>query len=100
MRNETLVGLVGLAVLALTVLPPNFAAQAQSGPSTTRAAALAASTDLLAQQQVRRHATRIRIIGHALPPTATRTCSSWYEQEYRPSGTVVVPRMRCHWING
>lgn len=35
-----------------------------------------------------------------LPPNAVRSCNAWYEQEYRPSGTVIVPRMRCRWVNG
>ena len=30
-------------------------------------------------------------------PYATRNCDSWLEKEYRVSGTVVVPRMRCFW---
>lgn len=30
-------------------------------------------------------------------PNATRQCDAWLEKEYRPSGTVVVPRMRCVW---
>jgi hypothetical protein len=30
-------------------------------------------------------------------PNATRHCDAWLEQEFRPSGTVVVPRMRCVW---
>ena len=30
-------------------------------------------------------------------PYATRHCDSWLEKEYRVSGTVVVPRMRCFW---
>jgi hypothetical protein len=30
-------------------------------------------------------------------PYATRHCDSWLEKEYRVSGTVVVPRMRCYW---
>jgi len=30
-------------------------------------------------------------------PYATRHCDSWLEKEYRASGTVVVPRMRCYW---
>lgn len=35
---------------------------------------------------------------HSYPgPNATRHCDSWLEKEYRPSGTVVVPRMRCIW---
>jgi hypothetical protein len=30
-------------------------------------------------------------------PNAVRECTSWLAQEHRPSGTVVVPRMRCWW---
>jgi hypothetical protein len=32
-------------------------------------------------------------------PNAYRECASWYEEEFRPSGTVVVPKMRCWWVN-
>jgi hypothetical protein len=35
----------------------------------------------------RRHPTR----------TATRHCRSWLAKEYRVSGPVVVPQMRCWW---
>lgn len=27
-----------------------------------------------------------------------RDCVDWYAQEHRPSGTVIVPRMRCRWV--
>ena len=30
-------------------------------------------------------------------PNSVRVCNAYYEQEYRPSGTVIVPRMRCAW---
>jgi hypothetical protein len=30
-------------------------------------------------------------------PNSVRVCNAHYEQEYRPSGTVIVPRMRCYW---
>jgi len=33
-------------------------------------------------------------------PNARRDCSVRYVQEYRPSGTVVVPRMNCWWVRG
>jgi len=32
-----------------------------------------------------------------LPPNAIRQCRSWLVTEYRVSGTVIVPRMRCWW---
>jgi hypothetical protein len=28
---------------------------------------------------------------------AVRVCNATYVQEFRPSGTVIVPRMSCHW---
>jgi hypothetical protein len=30
-------------------------------------------------------------------PNAVRQCTAWLATEYRLSGTVVVPRMRCWW---
>jgi len=33
-------------------------------------------------------------------PNAKRECNARYVQEYRPSGTVVVPRMNCRWVRG
>ena len=31
-------------------------------------------------------------------PGAVRHCVDWYATEYRPSGTVVTPQMRCRWV--
>jgi hypothetical protein len=33
-------------------------------------------------------------------PGAVRQCRSWLAREYRPSGTVIVPQMRCWWERG
>ena len=33
-------------------------------------------------------------------PNAKRECVARYVEEYRPSGTVIVPRMRCWWVRG
>jgi len=30
-------------------------------------------------------------------PNAVRQCYSWLEREYRVSGPVIVPQMRCWW---
>lgn len=60
----------------------------------------AAPSDLTAPRRLRRRATPIYIYGRRpLSPTAVRACVDWYAQEYRPSGTVIVPRMSCHWID-
>lgn len=33
-------------------------------------------------------------------PNAVRDCTANLVQEYRPSGTVIVPRMNCYWRRG
>lgn len=33
-------------------------------------------------------------------PNAVRECTAYYVQEARPSGTVITPRMNCHWRPG
>jgi hypothetical protein len=33
-------------------------------------------------------------------PNAHRDCTAWLEPEWRPSGTVIVPRTRCWWVRG
>jgi hypothetical protein len=33
-------------------------------------------------------------------PNAVRVCNATYVPEYRPSGTVIVPRMSCVWRRG
>ncbi len=29
-----------------------------------------------------------------------RSCVDWYELQHRPSGTVLFPEKRCHWVRG
>lgn len=46
-------------------------------------------------------ATPYPVSGVAYPgPGYVRDCVSWLEPEARPSGTVIVPRMRCRWVRG
>jgi hypothetical protein len=40
---------------------------------------------------------RIMVYPRRLPASARRHCRAWLVQEYRVSGTVIVPRMRCRW---
>jgi len=55
----------------------------------------AAGDALSAQQQRPRIVVRPR---HGyLSPNAKRYCQAWLAKEYRVSGTVIVPRMRCWW---
>jgi hypothetical protein len=44
-----------------------------------------------------RHRGRITIYPGRL---LYRSCTDWYELQYRPSGTVLYPQMRCWWVRG
>jgi hypothetical protein len=69
--------------------------------ATAATSDIAQVTDLSAQRR-QRPRTRIRIYApYAYPgPHAVRHCTSWLEPEWRLSGTVIVPRMRCWWVPG
>jgi hypothetical protein len=74
-----------------------------SGPVISRSA----GTDVSAQRRPR---TRVRIYSNSPPddvyprydpgPNAVRVCNANYVQEFRPSGTVIVPHMSCYWRRG
>ena len=109
---------IGTAVLlvavAATFLLPVAGAKAQAAPSgfQTAQASQPAVTDVSAQRRIRRPPTRLRVYPrYQLEPdgvypryypgrNAVRDCSATYVQEYRPSGTVIVPRMNCYWRGG
>ena len=69
------------------------------------------ATEASAQRRIRRPTTRLRVYPQYewLPdvyprynpgPNAVRDCNATYVQEFRPSGTVIVPRMSCFWRPG
>lgn len=95
-----------LLVLAL----PSPAAQAQSARSQTTTAQ-ATPPEQQAPRHIRRPVTRLRIYPYYEPipevypryfpgRNAVRECNATYVEEYRPSGTVIVPRMSCRWRGG
>jgi hypothetical protein len=103
-----------LAAFAGSFLVPATGANAQSAPlppQTTHASQRAA-TEISAQRRIRPPATRLRVYPtYQSPPDgvypryfpgrdAVRDCSATYVQEYRPSGTVIVPHMSCYWRRG
>ncbi len=102
MRIKGLVIVAGLAyaLSAVSVVgsSPAEAQVAREGPRANASQPVEAT----AQSRRRRTPTQLRVIRQRtyLPPTAVRTCDAWYEPEFRPSGTVIVPRMRCRWIAG
>jgi len=86
-------------------------AAAQTAPTPMRVAQASPPADQLFAPPVRRAPKRVRIY---VPPhwepdiwpryfpgsNAVRVCNATYVQEYRPSGTVIVPHMTCVWRPG
>jgi hypothetical protein len=102
MRIKRLAIATGLACAASTIsVAGTSPADAQAVRDAQRAH-VAHRLDATAQARRRRAPTQLIITRQRtyLPPTAVRTCDAWYEQEFRPSGTVIVPRMRCRWVAG
>ncbi|THD63326.1 MAG: hypothetical protein E7813_18000 [Bradyrhizobium sp.] len=102
-----------LAAFAGIVLATGASAQAPAAPSRTRLAQTAqpVSTEAPAPR-ARRPPIRLRVYPRyegepdGVYPryfpgrNAVRDCTATYVQEYRPSGTVIVPRMNCFWRPG
>jgi hypothetical protein len=102
-----------LAAFAGALSLPVAGAGAQTAPSMrTEQASLPAVTDISAQRRFKRPPTRLRVYPNDQPGpdgvypryypgrNAVRDCTATYVQEYRPSGTVIVPRMNCYWRRG
>ena len=95
-----------------TLLLPVAGPQAQTAPSNEAMAQAShsAATDLSAQRRVRRPPTRLRVYPRYNPDdvypryfpgrNAVRDCTATYVQEYRPSGTVITPRVNSFWRRG
>ena len=96
------------AAIVLTVLatgPVSIARAEQAKPAIR----LAQATPDAPPRRAYRPQARLRVTPNYDPdsiyphynpgPNAVRVCNAHYEQEYRPSGTVIVPKMYCHWTN-
>ncbi len=106
---KRIVTVAAWAALAELVLP-GAAAQAQSTAPELRIAQAPQPdvTDMSAQR--RRPLRRVPIYSQEWAPSvypryypgpnAVRDCTAHYVQEYRPSGTVITPRMNCYWRPG
>jgi len=111
-----LVTLAAIVTLAGLLFATPSAAQTMAQTNAPDAK-VAAPTDVSAQSRVRRTRPRILVQPrypyrryhslYPLPydveypgPNARRECTARYVTEYRPSGTVVVPRMNCWWVRG
>jgi hypothetical protein len=103
-----------LVAMAGAALLPATGAGAQTAAAGVGAAQAAQSvaTDVSAQRRIRQPPTRLRVYRYYEPGfdgvypryypgrNAVRECNATYLQEYRPSGTVIVPRMSCYWRRG
>lgn len=94
----TLRGIViGAGLLALASLLPGHPAFAQQSAAPGSAAVSSKPSDVTAQRRARRQPTRVRVYRSFPGPNSQRVCNARYVQEYRPSGTVIVPRVNCYW---
>jgi hypothetical protein len=84
MRSIMVAAIVGALVLA--------AGEASAGPLVS---GVQASTELSAQ--ARRPPARLRVYPGRL---LYRDCTFRLAQQWRPSGTVIVPVQRCWWVRG
>lgn len=96
---------LGAGLLMAAVVSGAGVAEAQSPDRMVRATHATLSpavTDVSAQRRAPRRApTRLRVHPRYSPgPNAVRDCTATYVQEFRPSGTVIVPRMNCFWRPG
>jgi hypothetical protein len=103
-----------LVAFAGAVLLSAARAEAQTAPKSMRMAQASQPivTEASAQRRIRRPTTRLRVYpNYELEPdgvypryypgrNAVRDCTATYVAEYRPSGTVIVPRMSCYWRGG
>lgn len=99
---------VGLAAAVVLLLPgATLSASSARAQSAARSIDHAAPSDMSAQTRKRR--PRVRIYredergvypSYNPGPDAVRECTAHYVQEFRPSGTVIVPRMNCYWRHG
>jgi hypothetical protein len=92
-------------------LLPGQVAWAEPATSTSEVKVAQAENEIAPPvRRARRPTTRLRVYPNYEPddiyphydpgPNAVRVCTATYVQEFRPSGTVIVPRMNCHWRRG
>jgi hypothetical protein len=104
MRNR--LAAIAIAVAA-AALPTVSQTQAQTTDTRLSQATPPAASEM--PVQTRRPRARVRIYreddrgvypSYNPGPNAVRDCTATYVQEYRPSGTVIVPRVNCFWRPG
>jgi hypothetical protein len=106
--RTTTAGLIFAAILLpVASISVPMTATAQTAVSTVQMSEVS-PTDVSAQSRRHRPA-RVRIYreddrgvypSYNPGPNAVRDCTATLVQEFRPSGTVIVPHMNCYWRRG
>jgi hypothetical protein len=103
---------LALAAIGLGPLLGQSPAQAQTAKAPAEMARPTQPSELSAQRKANRPPTRLRVYPRYQPDSygvypryfpgrnAVRDCTATYVEEFRPSGTVIVPRMNCFWRRG
>ena len=102
-------GTAGLVLLCMGLFSlVGVSAQAETSGTVVRMAQAVSPDDVAPPR--RRPQTRLRVTPYYTPdgvypryypgPDAVRECNATYVQEFRPSGTVIVPHMSCYWRRG
>ena len=108
MRIVTAIFLAGFGGLCLALADTEAQAQ-QGSPPGYRVAQAAPGVYYAPRRRVYRRVPVYPRADHYDPdviprynpgPNAVRVCNAHYVQEYRPSGTVITPRMHCYWRPG
>jgi len=95
MARSALAGLACAGVLVCLTCAPAVADPVAAHPAVTDPGAAPAAP--VVRAPVRRGPTRLRVYRTLPGPNAVRQCETQYEQEFRPAGTVIVPRIHCWW---
>jgi hypothetical protein len=107
----------GMKLVGTIVMASLFALLASAPSAAQPTSERVTASNAFAQSEPRRARTRLRVRPlypyrryHSLypppydieypGPNAKRDCVDAYVIEHRPSGTVIVPRMRCRWVRG
>ncbi len=90
-----LLAVLGLAAIGAADVAPARAATREQASASTEASSQARRRPRV---RVYRSTDDRGVIPSYFPGSnAVRDCSVRYVQEFRPSGTVIVPRMNCFW---
>jgi hypothetical protein len=106
---RTTMALIGAALTVAVLVSPGANARPIAAQSQARSAQNGLNTEVSAQRRQRRLQIYPRqdenwqpdVVPRYNPgPNAVRVCNAQYVQEFRPSGTVIVPHMSCYWRRG